>query len=440
MRLRPGKLTLLLLIPLVLYGVAKGLLYHNAKSTVDDIVDAVARQATVTYSDISTDLRGAVAVSGISVQPLGSQDTVAIDRIRVSSDDPMFFLRSAQWQPGESAPPPSLDFAVSGIRVPLFADFMRELQQTDTPAPDAAQSACADGLQIDTALLQRLGFDELQVDVDGFYRLDEERRELAVGMDFDLHDIETMRVEATMTDVDVQMLSAGAAPGLNLGGFKVAFDVSPAFGRQALKHCAIGTEQNVQQWSEQLAAKALESFSDQGVELGPGLSAAVRAFYRDWGEFEVVAAPAKPVGLLSLMFVPPDRLAQSLGLRMALNGSPITDTSFTWVQDSPGGLAALFGQQPPTEAAKPKARKRPARIIVQRQFEAKPVTSIARHVDRQVRISVPGAPLREGLLKRIRDGEAELEQSVSGGKFTAHVPIDRIDGLQVLVERRVSEP
>ena len=72
MRLRPGKLTLLLLIPVALYGVAKGLLHYNAKSTVDDIVDAVAHQATVTYSDISTDLRGAVAVRGMLVPPAPS--------------------------------------------------------------------------------------------------------------------------------------------------------------------------------------------------------------------------------------------------------------------------------------------------------------------------------------------------------------------------------
>ena len=51
MSLRPGKLLLLLLIPAVLYGALKGVMYYNAKRSVDDIVATAADHADVRYAD-----------------------------------------------------------------------------------------------------------------------------------------------------------------------------------------------------------------------------------------------------------------------------------------------------------------------------------------------------------------------------------------------------
>ena len=68
---RSGKFLLMLLVPAVVYGGLKGVLYYNAKQTVDDVVNAASYQADIRYTDITTDLRGAVTVSGVTVQPLG---------------------------------------------------------------------------------------------------------------------------------------------------------------------------------------------------------------------------------------------------------------------------------------------------------------------------------------------------------------------------------
>lgn len=159
---------------------------------------------------------------------------------------------------------------------------------------------------------------------------------------------------------------------------------------------------------------------------------AVRRFYRDWGAFEVTATPSEPVGLLSLMFVPPDRLVQTLNLRLRLNDKPITDTAFTWVGPKAGGLAAIFGQQQ-SEAVAPK----PKRIIVRREFERVPPGDIRRYLGYDVKIKPRGLPQREGELMRIEDGIAEVEESLYGGRFTVYVPLRDIESLEVLVQRRL---
>lgn len=432
MSLRPGKLLLLLLIPAVLYGALKGVMYYNAKRSVDDIVAAAADHADVRYADISTDVRGAVTVSGIAVQPLGADEVVTIDAVRLASDDPLLFIRGIQWGDDQRAPPNDLSFHVSGLSVPLATAFP---DRSVAPAAEAS-GLCSDGLSIDPQLLQRIGLSAMNMDLDGSYRIDETSRTLDLGMNVDLRDIQSMRLSATLNDVDTQSLAQGVAPSFSLGGFDIAVRVSPSFGRQALKACAIGTDHSVQAWSAVLAEQALQRFAASGLTLGDGLRKAVHDFYRDWGEFRVVAAPAKPVGLLSLVAMRPEQLVPTLGLRLSLNDQPISDTAFTWQQSDATGLAALFGtEEEVVEGRTPDGR--PRRIIVRRQYEPVQVADIASYVDHQVKIKPHGLPLREGLLKRIRNGEAEVEQTLHGGKYTAYVALAQIQSLQVLIQREV---
>ncbi len=432
MSLRPGKLIPILLVPALVYGGLKGFLYYKTQRTVDEIVVAAANQADIRYTDISTDLRGAVTVGGISVQPVGHQDAVHIGSIRIASDDPMFFFRSAGWTPGEGAPPSSLSFMVNGVNVPLSADFVRAI---DTGAAGDGTAFCDQGLQINPQLLSRLGFSDLAMDVEGHYRMDKSARTLEFGMDMELKDIESMHVSGTLADVDVEALSQGAAPQVSLGGFSVALRVAPDFGRQALKLCAAGTEDTVHAWSERLAQQAVAQFEEQGLVLGDGLSAAVRAFYRDWGEAKLVASPRQPIGLLSLLFLPPEQLAGALGLQLSVNGEPVADTSFSWQGPSTEELSMLFGGEETEVDAAPAAQ--PQRIVVRREYEPVSVRDIKRYVNHQVHIKPRGQPLREGVLKRINDGEAEVEQSLHGGKYTVYVPLHDIESMQALVQREI---
>lgn len=433
---RFGKLLLVVLIPAALYGAAKGILYYKAKSAVDDFVVAASNHAEVRYADISTDLGGAVTVSEITVKPHDQPDIFGIDAVRISSDDPMFFIRGAQWQPGQNAPPPRLAFDISGIKVPLAAEILRKPPPL-LPGKDVAASPCANGLNVNPELLQQIGFSELNIDVNGFYRLDENSQSLEVGMEFDLHDIQTVTLDLALADVDVQTLNAGGAPQVSLGSMGVTVEVDPTFGRKALKTCALGSDKPVQVWSDYLADRALQQFAEQGLVLGGGLTRAVRDFHRQWGKFRIEARPSKPVGLLSLMFVPPDQLAPMLGVRMLLNDQPIADTSFEWQQPNQEQLAALFGAESADEQDS-SAKAPPSRILVRRAYESVPVAGIAGYVDHKVRVKPRGQPRREGVLKRIVSGEAEIEQTLHGGKFTVYVPIAQIESVQALTQREIA--
>ncbi len=433
---RFGKFLLILVIPVALYGAAKGLLYYKAKSAVDDIVVSASNHAEVRYEDISTDLGGAVTVSQITVKPHGQADIFGIDAVRISSDDPMFFIRGAQFQPGQNAPPPRLAFDIVGIKVPLAAEILRKPPPL-MPKQGAAANPCSEGLNLDPELLQQIGFAELEMDVNGFYRLDEDRKSLEAGMEIEVRDIQTISVDLALADVDVEALNAGAAPQVSFDAMGISVRVDPAFGRKALKTCALGSDQPLEEWSDYLADRSVAEFAKQGLVLGGGLTRAVREFHRDWGEFRIEARPSQPVGLLSLMFLPPDQLASVLGLRMLLNDQPIADTSFEWQQPDQAQLGNLFGVGP-TEDAVSNAPAQPSRILVRRSYESVAVANIAGYVDHKVRVKPRGQPQREGVLKRIVSGEAEIEQTLHGGKYTVYVPVAQIESMQALTQREIT--
>lgn len=436
MSLRPGKLLLFLLIPALGYGAVKGFLYYKAKRNIDGMVAAVSSQADIRYTDISTDLRGAVTVGGIVVQPLGYDDSLHIEAIRIASDDPLFFYHGARWEPGKNTPPPSLSFFIDGIRLPLSADLLRE---TAAVRGNGDDSSCAQGLQLTPAFLQQIGFEDLDMDIDGHYRLNEAARTLEFGINIDLHDIESLEFAAMMSDVDIVGFSQGGGAPPNLARLSLAAEVSPKFGRQALKECAIGTDETVQVWSERLAGQTLEGLRAKGLTLGAGLTDAVREFFRTWGQFRLVSEPEQPIGLLSLMFLPPDQLVDAMALQLSLNDQAIVDTSFDWQR--PGaqapGLSTLFGvEQPQARAAA--APKQTNRVIVRRQYEPVPLGDIAHYVDQEVQIKPRSQPMREGVLRGIGESGAEVEQTLHGGKFTVYVPLNQIESVRAMFQREVA--
>ncbi len=442
MAFRPGKILAVLLVPAAVYGVAKGVMYFNAKQAADDFVEAARPHAEVRYTDISTDLTGGVTYKGITASPYGESESITVDAVRISSSDPLAFIKTAEWLPGEKKLPDSVSFQIMGMHVPMSLAEGSMLDQPAIPAMavegDEQSSLCAGGLDINARLLGAMGFDEMNMDMDVNYTLNEAQRTLDVSISSELHDVQSFQVSATFTDVDVQTLSNGAPPAFNLGGFTVATTVLPQFGHRALKTCAAGTGKTVQEWSAMLADIDEQRLQLAGLTLGDGLKRALRTFYNDWGEVEVKASPKQPVGVLSLAFLPPEQLVRTLSVDMRLNGKPVGDTSFTWVQPDNQQLSALFGMQQPGGApAAAKPAEQPRRILVRREYENVPVARLGEFIDHQVQLKPRGQPMREGKLKGVRNALAEVEQTLHGGKYTVYVPLADIVTAQALVQREV---
>lgn len=132
----------------------------------------------------------------------------------------------------------------------------------------------------------------------------------------------------------------------------------------------------------------------------------------DWGSLEVSLVPPVPMHLVFLPFVPHEQLHRKLGLEVLVNGEPVEGMRLGKVKSEvvskrkKAGEARRFGS----------IRKR---WLYQ---DVKPA-NLLQYVGRKVKLQERGDLIRVGLLADVVDGEALVQQRLSGGKFVAHVPL-----------------
>jgi hypothetical protein len=142
------------------------------------------------------------------------------------------------------------------------------------------------------------------------------------------------------------------------------------------------------------------------------------------------------MGLMSLMFLPPERLTEALNLNLRVNDAVVSDLDFAW-QPAAGGplsLGALVGAATPDSAAAPPPPRR--QRLEQYWVEVQPA-GLAQHLRRDVRLHTADQPPRIGMLESIDNRTAAVQQRVHGGRFTAHVPLQDITRAEVQLQRVV---
>lgn len=424
------------------WGGAKALMYFNAKHAVDQFIEENADKANITYGGISTELAGAVAVNAIRIRPWDSDDALGIDRIRLDTRDPWFFISGQEWIPGESAPPKSMSLAIDGLRLDLNSAWFKEMRDSlpaqAGQAGDAADAcAGAPGMQFDAGLLADLGLDELVFDAELRYDLDEATERLDASFSMMLENIQSTEATIELGGLNTEALAGGSLPAVELVELGLSIRVEPEFGQRMFRLCAQRRNQSLEDYTDQMYKQAIDNATLSGVDLGPGLKDAIAAFYTDWGNLEFSARPADPMGMLSIAFLPPEQLADALGLRMSVNNTPITDTSFSWVHPQQGDVFARLlsdaDEFPATQVPAEEYR----RIRIERSYRKVAPPELEQHLNSDVRIQQIGQPMRVGRLIGVRNGEVQVQQRMHGGKFTAHIPVAEIASAEVEIVRRV---
>ncbi len=441
------KTLILLLLPLGIYALAKGVFYFNAKQTVDRFIAQAQPGAQITYSGLDTDLGGAVAVNGIEIRVADIDISVQIEQLGLITGDPWFFIGGGEWVPGESSPPESLQLSLLGLNVPLDehsvaawtkqAEHQAALlgQKLDDPCAPSGQN------QIDLRLLRKIGFTALNVDFDMNYQLNPLSRRLTAGMNMDIHNIESMEMQVEFADIDPETLRGGAMPEINLASISMSMNVDKAFGQRMMKACARQRGESLAAYTESSIKQVHENLDQQGITLGEGLSNALRDFYQHWGEISISARPAEPVGLLSLLFLPPNQLTERLGVNLKLNDNPLADIRFQFDSSkNRNPFAALISGagEGLEDDASSAAFKKPVlkRYAIKREYKKIDVSALSGYLAEEVRIKPSGQPLREGRLVAVKLGEAVVEQRMHGGAFSAHIPLKKIETVEVMFKTR----
>lgn len=416
----------------VAYGVTKGVMYYRVHNVLEELVLQASPYGDLQYGAIDTNVSGKVAVNDIVFRPAGVNADVRVAKVRVSGPDAWFFVRPDVLAGGKGASmPPRLHVSAEAISVPVDVEWQSGLPSLNTPTQ---ADACAGQPASDPELLRSLGLEELIVDAEMGWLADESKLELSGDFAFDVRGLQSMQASFKLADTSLSALQGGQVMP-TLGGFKFSMRLDPQVGERLVAICAKRLGLAPEAYRERLITEQRMSAEDAGVRLGPGLQFALDTFYRQWGEVELVARPESPLGVMSLAFLPPDRIADKLGLTLRVNDTLVTDLSFTLAlgeNGSAAGWAALFDDG--AQSAKPRAVRPRYKRIWQR---IAPQT-LTQYVSREVRVYSSDQPMRTGTLVSVSKGIAEVQQRVHGGRYTAHVQLAQVTRAEVEVRKQIN--
>lgn len=427
------KLWWLLGIPVIGLVLLKGVMHWQVSNQLNQLIlDAVPR-FTITYDDLDTSLGGGIDISDISVVPVGQSEAFKITRISIQGPDAFSYLLDNNPLADGSGTPDHLNVLVQDLNLDLTGSLASNLDQT-YQFPELQGSgtlaACMGAGNMPLGLLRDMGRDNLTADGRMFYRYDEEARRLTGSVELTLLDIQSVSMGLALENVSPQALEYGM-PGVPwLADFRLTLQLDHEFGQEMSAYCAGKTGKTVAEYKEYTAGMFMQKLADNGIELGQGLEQAVRSYYRDWGEIDIIVKPPTPLNLLTLMLRPPENIEETLGLQVAVNDQLLTDLGFTLNQS--------------TNPFIPEAQKKKKAPVVKPRYRMVwkeiPPSRLLQYRDRKVRLHVADRPVRKGILMDIQGNTVLVEQRVTGGKFTAHVPMRKIYRAEANVMVRTNPP
>jgi hypothetical protein len=416
----------------VAYGITKGVMYYRVHNALEELALRASPYGDLEYGAIDTSVSGKVAVSDIVFRPAGVDADVRVAKVRVAGPDAWFFVRPDVLMGGKGASmPPRLHMSAEAISVPVDVEWPSGPPSLDTPTQ---ADTCAGQPASDPELLRSLGLEELIVDAEMGWLADESKLELSGDFAFDVRGLQSMQASFTLADTSLSALQGGQVMP-TLGGFELSMRLDPQVGERLVAICAKRLGLKPEAYRERLIAEQRMSAEAAGVRLGPGLQFALDTFYRQWGEVQLVARPQSPLGVMSLAFLPPDRIADQLGLTLRVNDTMVTDLSFTLALGESGsaaGWAALFDDG--ARSAKPRA----VRPRYQRVWQGIAPQTLPQYVSREVRVYSADRPMRTGTLVAVANGVAEVQQRLHGGRYTAHVPLAGVTRAEVEVRKQIT--
>lgn len=417
MKLRWSRLAWLVGIPLLVLILLKGIMHWQVSHKLGQLVMDAAPRFTITYDDLDTYLGGQVDVKDISLVPVGQSEAFKITRISIQGPNAFTYLLNNNPLVDDPGPPEYLNVLIQQLNLDLTGPLAANLDhnyQFPLQRGVGGAAACEGAGNMSLGLLKDMGRDYLNADARLFYRFDEESRRLTGGIELTLFDIQSVIMGLALENVSPQALEHGM-PGVPwLADFRLTMQTDPEFGQEMSAYCADKSGKTEAEYKEYSAGMFMQGLADNGIELGRGLEQAVRSYYRDWGEIDIIVKPPTPLNILTLMVRPPENIQQILGLQVAINDQLLTDLDFTLNQ-------AANPFVPEVEKKAPLARPR-----YKMEWKEIPTSRLMNYRDMRVRLHVADRPVRKGILIGVDRKTVLVEQRVTGGKFTAHVPMRKI--------------
>jgi len=420
-----------------LFGGAKGYIYHRVSSELDKAISMAEPFADIRYQGISSSFEGRIAVENIRIYPVTSNDEITIESAQISGDG-LQFLYQLLMGGFQNKPPEKFGLSVKGFSIPLGGDLAVNYSSMLDSVKQASGVKDSDGCGLMTGLspdlLGSLGFYAIIMDttLDVDFDQVEGRAEMQIG--FDVRDVEYSQISVLMTNVSEPGAIMIGMQKPQLSEISVIYQIDPEFVAKSQKHCADSRGLTVDAFVESTLNLDKQELAQQlGFVPGPGLLAAIKSFIKNPKEVSFSIHPPEGVDPASFSLYKPEDIPDMLNLQLAVNGEPVTDLSFSMLEQAASEASTGVASQLPGAAAvfSPRARQAKKAEVTQRYVQT-PVARLHKYIDEDVHVFIDQeGVVRKGKLMSIEKAGLVIKQRLSGGDMTVHVPLNQITKVEV---------
>ncbi|WP_421869903.1 hypothetical protein [Motiliproteus sp.] len=439
-----------ILLPLLVAGGAYGYYWYQIRSVVEDFARQLSPFATLSYGKIEAGLDGVAGVSGLQLIPEGQKEGVSVDRVLFRASDPLELMQ-LRWGVDKGQLPQRLGVEVQGVRLAADSPLLLQYQEM---LPQQQQSdwmlGCKQAMAslTPTQLMQRLGYQELVLDLSISYWFDNNDKQLQVDLhtgmadgyemdlgivldlkinQFDQHNLQFAQPWISDIQVDYQDLSLNA--------------------RQN-RFCAEGLGVEVEAYVDTHIELLLERYRQFGLEPGPALVAGYRQFLLGKGQFQLELLSGKQLGGPSLLGVTPELLLEQLAPKLWIDGQPIKPLQVSWVPPEQGEasieeevrtrvealnelLQSPFVEEPEEPEPAVEVEQFSSYTPPSGGYQVVALERLPGFIGTQIRIRTQNGFLLQGRLLSVGEEELRIYREVGTGDATLPIAFRHIEQVQV---------
>ncbi len=367
------------------------------------------------YQGLRTSLFGEILLEGVRLKPPGYAAPVAMDRLKLKGPAVPLYLLFNNPLVG-FGPPRYFSLHLAGVRWPPASADARGVCEVEKGTPLRFFEALwreGEPTALEASYHYRSAPEVLEGEVST-------RAGGAHAFDFSIR----------LVNVTPKGFRSGQLGTSLLAGLKVGVKMDPRLGRQLVRHCADAWQLAPAVFESRLASIALQSLKRVGLAADDGLEQALQRYFHDWGELEVELRPPVPMSVAFLPFIPAGQLQKKLGIALRIDGETVAGNYF---QGGSQPLAELRAEETKHTA---KRLSRPVSKGSRWRYRSVAVASLSRYLGHRVRLRARGEPPRQGILLKVAEGEAMVEQRFQGGTLTIPVPLQQLIGAEVFLPEK----
>lgn len=454
---RISLLLFLLLLPVFAVAGFYGYLWWRVSDMADQMVAQASPFMEINYGGVRIDLLATeVALQDLRVAPMGIGDQLRVEEVVLKSRDWSQMMRldgNLQHEPW----PEALSLRLEGILFHLDGPMLQQwtdMAMQAQPEPAYAFGRFCSSLQ-GPELMQAMGYRMVNLDMEMGYQFDPGAQRMTIDMAADAKQLSDFSFEMVLEASDKSLTAASMAGNSRL--HSVSMDGrDKGFNRRYREYCATQAGVKDDQFDAALGEEFIRLGQLIGLQPPEVVVQHLVGMYKPGANLGFKLQPPHSVGQFDMVGLDsPEAFVELLNPSMDINGEQITAPQISELLSE--AMAAVVLPKPETqvlnesqvghsESVEPEVTEDPEAVIPRvavvqsrqiqtvpsvKGFRATPLSDMAQHVGKPVRMVTYFGRRVEGRILEISPHEVMIEQRMQRGVATYSIALDKVAELEV---------